>query len=110
MRTGAKVLTVTHVDTGNGVAAPLADYAKVAREHGAVLILDAVASLGGMPIDMDAQGIDVVLTASQKALGMPPGLAIMVVSQRGLEHRRNLEGGVGYFLDWLKLAATDGRP
>lgn len=109
-RTGAKVLTVTHVDTANGVAAPLSEYSKVAREHGAVLILDAVASAGGMPIDMEAQGIDVVLTASQKALGMPPGLAIVVVSQRAIEHRRSLGGAAGYFLDWLNWLAPMADP
>jgi aspartate aminotransferase-like enzyme len=99
--TGAKVLTATHVDTANGVAAPLADYAQVARAHGAILILDAVASLAGMPIDMATQGIDVVITASQKAISVPPGLAIVVVSQRALAWRRQLQGEVGYFLDWL---------
>lgn len=106
----AKVLTVTHVDTANGVAAPLAEYAKVAREHGALLILDAVASVGGMPIDMESQGIDVVLTASQKALAMPPGLAIVVVSERALEYRRQLKGEVSYFLDWLNWAGAMADP
>ncbi|HEY6538373.1 MAG TPA: alanine--glyoxylate aminotransferase family protein [Candidatus Dormibacteraeota bacterium] len=100
-RSGAKVLTVTHVDTANGVAAPLADYARMARERGALMILDAVASAGGMEIAMAEQGIDVVITASQKALAMPPGLAITVVSQRALEHRRQLVGEVSYFFDWL---------
>jgi aspartate aminotransferase-like enzyme len=101
-RSGAKVLTVTHVDTSNGVVAPLADYARVARERGALLILDAVASAGGMSVDMEAQGIDVVITASQKALALPPGLAIVVVSQRAIEHRRQLSGSTAFFLDWLR--------
>jgi aspartate aminotransferase-like enzyme len=100
-RTGAKVLTVTHVDTANGVESPFRDYAEVARAHDALLILDAVASVGGMPIEMAAQGIDVVITASQKALAMPPGLSIVVVSQRALERRRQLADGAGFFLDWL---------
>jgi len=109
-QTGARVLTVTHVDTANGVAAPFADYARVARDHDAVLILDAVASLGGMPIDMGGGGIDVVITASQKALAMPPGLAIVVVSARALERRRQLGGPVGYFLDWLHWLAPMTDP
>jgi len=108
-RTGAKVLTVTHVDTANGVESPFREYAEVARAHDAVLILDAVASVGGMPIEMAAEGIDVVITASQKALAMPPGLSIVVVSQRALERRRQLPDGGGYFLDWLNwlLPMTD---
>ncbi|MGH7641731.1 MAG: pyridoxal-phosphate-dependent aminotransferase family protein [Candidatus Dormibacteria bacterium] len=99
--TGAKVFTVTHVDTANGVVAPLSEYAKVARAHDAILILDAVASLAAMPIEMGAQEIDVVITASQKAIAMPPGLAIVVVSQRAMERRRQLGEHAGYFLDWL---------
>ncbi|MGH7666078.1 MAG: pyridoxal-phosphate-dependent aminotransferase family protein [Candidatus Dormibacteria bacterium] len=100
-KTGAGVVTATHVDTANGVAAPFAEYAEVARAHDALLLLDAVASAGGMPIDMAANGVDVVITASQKAFAMPPGLAIVVPSERALEHRRRLSGGAGYFDDWL---------
>jgi aspartate aminotransferase-like enzyme len=97
----AKVLTLTHVDTSNGVSSPVSEYAKVARAHGALVILDAVASLGGMPIEMEADGIGVVVTASQKALAMPPGLAIVVLSQSALERRRQMSGSGSYFLDWL---------
>jgi len=100
-QTGAKVLTVTHVDTANGVASPFSEYAQVARAHDAVLILDAVASAGAMPIEMTAAGVDVVITASQKAFAMPPGLAIVVVSERALERRRQLGDQVGFFMDWL---------
>jgi aspartate aminotransferase-like enzyme len=100
-QTGAKVLTATHVDTANGVASPFSEYARAARAHDALLILDAVASAGGMPLEMEAEGIDVVITASQKALAMPPGLAIVVASRRALELRRQMEGQVSYFLDWL---------
>ncbi|HVC39641.1 MAG TPA: alanine--glyoxylate aminotransferase family protein [Candidatus Dormibacteraeota bacterium] len=107
---GAAVLTVTHVDTANGVVSPLSAYAQVARAHGALLVLDAVASQGGMPIEMAQEGIDVVVAASQKALAMPPGLAIVVASQRALEHRRRLKAQAGYFLDWLNWLAPMADP
>ncbi|MHB8312053.1 MAG: pyridoxal-phosphate-dependent aminotransferase family protein [Candidatus Dormibacteria bacterium] len=102
---GAKVMTVTHVDTATGVVSPFLEYARVARELGVVMVLDAVAGAGGMPVGMAAAGIDVVITASQKALGMPPGLAILAISQRAMERRRRLGRCGSYFLDWLNWEA-----
>ncbi|MGH7611126.1 MAG: pyridoxal-phosphate-dependent aminotransferase family protein [Candidatus Dormibacteria bacterium] len=99
-RTGARVVTATHVDTSTGVAADLAAYAEVVRESGALLVLDAVASLGGMPVQMEQLGVDVVVGASQKALAAPPGLAIVVASQRALQHRVEQGTSGGYFFDW----------
>ncbi len=107
---GAKVMAATHVDTATGVVSPYRDYARIAGELGVTMVLDAVATVGGMPVDMTENGIDVVLTASQKALGMPPGLAILVVSPRALELRRRLGGCRSYFLDWLNWEATMGDP
>jgi len=107
---GAQVMTVTHVDTATGVVAPFLEYAKIARELGVLMVLDAVAGAGGMPVGMDAAGIDVVITASQKALGMPPGLALLVVSDRALKVRRKLDGSGSYFLDWLNWEAPMRDP
>ena len=103
---GARVMAATHVDTATGVASPFREYAEIADRLGVTMVLDAVATVGGMPVDMTANGIDVVVTASQKALGMPPGLAILVVSQRALEARRRLPGCRSYFLDWLNWEPT----
>ena len=102
---GAKVMTVTHVDTATGVVAPFLEYARIAQELGVVMVLDAVAGVGGMPVGMADAGIDVVVTASQKALGIPPGLAILAVSQRAMERRRELARCGSYFLDWLNWEA-----
>ncbi|MGA9774959.1 MAG: alanine--glyoxylate aminotransferase family protein, partial [Candidatus Dormiibacterota bacterium] len=99
---GARVMTVTHVDTATGVVAPIAAYAEIARRHEALMVLDSVAGVGGMPVEMGRLGIDVVVTASQKALGAPPGLAILALSERALEHRRRLGRSGSYFLDWLR--------
>ena len=98
---GARFMTATHVDTANGVMAPFREYAALARRLGVTMVLDAVASAGGMPIDMAESGIDVVVTASQKALGMPPGLGIVIVSSKALAIRRELPSCRSYFLDWL---------
>jgi len=76
-------ITVVHSETSTGVLNPLADLARVAHEESdALLIVDAVSSLGGVPVETDAWGLDVVLTASQKALALPPGLAFAAVSER----------------------------
>ena len=104
-QSGATVMTVTHVDTATGVVAPFADYARIARQRGALLVLDSVAGAGGMPVEMGANGIDVVVTASQKALGAPPGLALLAISNAALERRRALGRCHGYFLDWLRWEA-----
>lgn len=98
---GARIMTATHVDTANGVMAPFREYAALARRLGVTMVLDAVASAGGMPVDMAESGIDVVVTASQKALGMPPGLGIVIVSSKALAIRRELPSCRSYFLDWL---------
>ncbi len=107
---GARVMAATHVDTATGVMSPFREYARVARELGVLMVLDAVATVGGMPVDMSESGIDVVVTASQKALGMPPGLAILVISPAALEARRRLPSCRSYFLDWLNWEATMGDP
>lgn len=107
-QSGARVMTATHVDTATGVIAPFREYARIAREQGVTMILDAVATVGGMPVDMAETGIDVVVTASQKALGMPPGLALLAISKRAMDVRRKLPGCRSYFLDWLNWEATMG--
>lgn len=109
-QSGARVMTVTHVDTATGVTSPFQEYAEVARRHGVVTVLDSVAGAGGMPVEMSRLGIDVVVTASQKALAAPPGLALLVVSDRALEHRRQLSGSGSYYLDWLNWEATMRDP
>jgi alanine-glyoxylate transaminase/serine-glyoxylate transaminase/serine-pyruvate transaminase len=81
----AKVLAVTHVDTSTGVRAPVEALARLARAHGALSVVDGVCSVGGEELRQAAWGVDVVLTASQKALGAPPGLALVLFGPRALE-------------------------
>jgi alanine-glyoxylate transaminase/serine-glyoxylate transaminase/serine-pyruvate transaminase len=79
-----QVLTVTHVDTSTGVLADVKAYAALAREHGALCVVDGVCSIGAEDLQQDAWGVDLALTASQKALGAPPGLAVVMVGPRAL--------------------------
>jgi alanine-glyoxylate transaminase/serine-glyoxylate transaminase/serine-pyruvate transaminase len=79
-----KLLTITHVDTSTGVRAPVEALAKLARAHDVLCVVDGVCSVGGERLAQDAWGVDVALTASQKALGAPPGLAVVMVGPRAL--------------------------
>jgi aspartate aminotransferase-like enzyme len=94
-------VTLTHVETSTGVMAPVANLAAVARRHGALVILDAVCSLAGVPVQMDAWGLDIVLSGAQKALGVPPGLSILAASPRAMERRRSLPRISTYYADFL---------
>lgn len=79
-----KVMTVTHVDTSTAVLAPVKEYAAAAKQHGALVVVDGVCSVGGEALEMDAWGVDVAFTASQKALGAPPGLAVLLASPKAM--------------------------
>lgn len=74
---------VTHNETSTGVTNPLEEIAAVVREADKLLIVDAVSSLGAIPLDMDGWGLDVVATGSQKGWMVPPGLAFVSMSDRG---------------------------
>jgi aspartate aminotransferase-like enzyme len=73
---------VVHCETSTGTACDLEAIARVTREHHALLIVDAVASAGALPLRMDAWGVDVVATGSQKAMMLPPGLGFVAVNDR----------------------------
>ena len=73
---------VVHCETSTATACDLEAIAKVTRERDALLIVDAVASAGALPIRMDAWGVDVIATGSQKALMLPPGLGFVAVNDR----------------------------
>ena len=102
-----KVVTVTHVDTSTGVLAPVEAVARVARAHGALSIVDGVCSVGGEELRMGEWGVDLALTASQKALGAPPGLAIVLASKRAMDAWRARKTKVAsYYADfgaWLPI-------
>lgn len=80
-----KVAAVVHAETSTGVLQPLDDIAKVVRESGALLLVDAVTSLGGAPVRVDELGIDACYSGTQKCLGCPPGLSPVTFSERAVE-------------------------
>jgi alanine-glyoxylate transaminase/serine-glyoxylate transaminase/serine-pyruvate transaminase len=97
-----KVMTITHVDTSTGVRLDIEPLSRMARERDVLVIVDGVCSIGGEEFHGDAWGVDVGLTASQKAIGAPPGLAIVTVGQRARAARENRRTRFpGYFTDFL---------
>jgi aspartate aminotransferase-like enzyme len=78
-----KAVLVTHNETSTGVTNPLAQIAEVVREFDKLILVDAVSSLGAIPVEMDAWGLDCVVTGSQKGWMVPPGLAFAALSDRG---------------------------
>jgi predicted phosphoserine aminotransferase len=96
-------LALVHNETSTGVVNPLgAIAAAVRRTPDVALLVDVVSSLAGMPVEVDAHGIDVALASVQKCLALPPGLALCVVSPRVLERSARRQGK-GYYFDFLKL-------
>ena len=81
-RPGVKAVFLTHNETSTGVTIPLAAISDVVHEHGALVIVDAVSSAAGLPLEMDAWDIDFVFSGSQKAWMCPPGLMIAAVGPR----------------------------
>jgi alanine-glyoxylate transaminase/serine-glyoxylate transaminase/serine-pyruvate transaminase len=102
-----KALAVTHVDTSTGVLTPVEAIAKIGRKHGALTIVDGVCATGGEALKQEAWGVDLALTASQKAIGVPPGLALVVASRAALEACRARKTKVASlyldFLEWLPI-------
>ena len=102
-----KVVTITHVDTSTGVRLDVESLSQLANERDALVVVDGVCSIGGEEFHADAWGVDVALTASQKAIGAPPGLAIVTVGQRARAARENRRTPFpGYFTDiknWLPV-------
>jgi alanine-glyoxylate transaminase/serine-glyoxylate transaminase/serine-pyruvate transaminase len=95
-----KALFATHVDTSTGVRIDPEPLARLAREAGALSVFDGVCATAAEPFRMADWGADVYLTASQKALGLPAGLALMVVSPRALSARAALAEPPAMYLDW----------
>ncbi|AAL81596.1 alanine--glyoxylate aminotransferase family protein [Pyrococcus furiosus DSM 3638] len=92
-----EAVTITYNETSTGVLNPLPELAKVAKEHDKLVFVDAVSAMGGADIKFDKWDLDVVFSSSQKAFGVPPGLAIGVFSERFLEIAEKMPERGWYF-------------
>src|SRR3954470_18976660 len=96
---GAKYVTLVHSETSTGVVVDLQPLAAAAKEAGALVVVDAVSSLGAVPLETDTWGLDVVVTGSQKALMSPPGLALVAVSDAAYAAADGA-GAPRFYFDW----------
>lgn len=96
-----KLMTITHVDTSTGVLADVRNLAHLGREYDTLVVVDGVCSVAGEELRQEEWGVDLTLTASQKALGVPPGLAIVVAGPRAMEtFRRRRTPVQSFYVDW----------
>jgi aspartate aminotransferase-like enzyme len=95
--------TITHSETSTGVMNHLAELAPVFRAHPEVVwCIDAVSSFGGVKVEVDSLGVDVMVTSSQKCLGLPPGLSLATVSAKAEKRAQSVKHR-GYYFDLLQL-------
>ena len=108
-----KALFATHVDTSTGALCDPRPLAAIARARGALSIFDGVCATAAERFEMDAWGADVYFTASQKAIGLPPGLALLVASERALAARDARKAVPALSHDWHSwrpvMQAYEGR-
>lgn len=110
---GFDAVTLIHNETSTGVMNPLAELCEVMRGHPETLfIVDSVSSFSAVPIPMDVLGIDVLLTGSQKALALPPGLALFAAGERAYARAAEVRDRGYYFdlLEFKKNQADDMTP
>lgn len=100
-----KAVAIVHAETSTGAQQPLAELGELCHAHGALLVVDAVTSLGGVPVEVDRNGIDVCYSGTQKCLSCPPGLAPLTLSPRALEVVRARKHKVqSWYLDVSMIA------
>ncbi len=106
-----KLVGVVHAETSTGVRNPVAEIAALAHEKDALFLADAVTSLGGIPVEVDKNGIDVCYSATQKCVGAPPGLSPITVSDRALQTALARTMPIAnWYYDWKLLQAYFEEP
>lgn len=109
-----KLMTITHVDTSTGVINDVQNLAFLCKQYGVLCVVDGVCSLAAEDLRMQEWGVDLALTASQKAIGTPPGLALVVAGKAAMESFRARKTPVqSYYSDWNHwlpvMEAYEGR-
>lgn len=106
-----KAVLVTHVDTSTGVAAPIAEIGKVVNKFDdTIFIVDGVCATAAEREYLDDMNIDVLITGSQKAFGVSPGLAIVLAGPKALERRKSLGTIRDYYIDFDKWVPIMNEP
>jgi aspartate aminotransferase-like enzyme len=106
---GFDTVTFIHSETSTGVLNDLAGIARAVKAFpDTMLVVDTVSSLSTVPVDFDALGIDVMLAGVQKALALPPGLALFAVSEAALARAEGTPDR-GYYFDFLEFAKNDAK-
>lgn len=101
---GYDLVTLIHNETSTGVMNDLAGIAKVVKSFpGVLLVVDTVSSFSAVPLAMDALGIDVLLAGVQKALALPPGMAVFACSEAAIERAKSMPNR-GYYFDFIEFA------
>jgi alanine-glyoxylate transaminase/serine-glyoxylate transaminase/serine-pyruvate transaminase len=96
----AKVVGIVHAETSTGALQPLEEIAKLVHEHGSLFLVDTVTSLGGVSVAVDAIGIDIAYSGTQKCLSCPPGLGPITLGPRAIEALQNRKHKVAnWYLD-----------
>lgn len=108
------IVTITHVDTSTGVLTDVQGMAASAKQAGALVIVDGVCATAAEEMRQQEWGVDIYLTASQKAIGVPPGLALLVASPAALAKWQGRRAPAGsYYSDWAKwlpiMEAYEGK-
>lgn len=99
------IVTVVHSETSTAAASDLKRIAQIVSKTDALLIADGITAVGALPVEMDAWGVDVIVTGSQKALMLPPGLGFVGLGERAQKRLEEVAPGGYYNLDlrrWLK--------
>ncbi|HEV2969162.1 MAG TPA: alanine--glyoxylate aminotransferase family protein [Pirellulales bacterium] len=105
-----RVVGIVMAETSTGAAQPIEDISRIVHEAGALLLVDAVTALGGMPVETDGWQIDAIYSGSQKCLSCPPGLAPLSFSPRAMEKIRARKTKVqSWYLDVTLLAQYWGQ-
>lgn len=98
---GAGVVFLVHSETSTGVVSDVGALVAACNEAAAISVVDAISSLGAVPLETDAWGIDVVVTGSQKALMTPPGLAFASISERAWA-KAETSASPRFYWDWAR--------
>lgn len=104
-----KIVACVHAETSTGVCQPLEPVAEIARKHDALFLVDAVTSLGGLPVEIDRVGVDASYSGTQKCMGCPPGLSPLTASERAMRVVFERKTPVSnWYYDWRLISGYWG--